>query len=315
LVSGVDVMRDGYIGQFAQPCEYGPGDKHSRVFILGVKNDKIPYPHSIIIYPYRNLGMMKTFVCSILVLSGILFAISAHGQTVGTLSFTYTPVAHSGTWGEKHVLAVWIQDNSDNFIRTKFRYWGNGTDDHLPNWVANSNENVTDATTGPTLTSYSTRSFTWDGSDLSGALLPDGDYKITIEECWSHGSNNVTKSFTFTKNGAESHLTPDDDADFTDVALDWVPSTTGLESIEHTASISVFPNPAKDKIYIDFSSDAKAYHIYIVNTLGQEVYSEKAYMQHSGVKTIDVSAFENGIYFVHVEVNSTIYTIPVVLQK
>jgi len=185
----------------------------------------------------------------------------------------------------------------------------------LPNWKANSNENITDAITGATLTSYSTRTLTWDGTDLSGNLLTDGDYKITIEECWSHGPSNVTKSFTFTKNDTESHLSPEDDGDFTNVTLDWIPSTTGITSIDNTGAFSVFPNPSNNKIYIDFPSNAPACHIYIVNTLGQEVYNEKEYKHQTGVKVIDLSTLQNGIYFVNVEMNSKIYTTPIVLYR
>ncbi len=258
---------------------------------------------------------MRKYPLSLVVFLGLLLPNISYAQTAGTLSFSYTPVAHTGNWGSKHVLAVWIQDSSDSFIRTKFRYWGNGTNDHLPNWKANSNQNVTDAITGATLTSYSTKSFTWDGTDLSGALVPDGDYKVTVEECWSHGSSKVTKSFTFTKNGSESHLAPADDENFTDVALGWVPSTTGIESIEDSDAFSVFPNPAHDKIYIDFHANAQSCSIYIVNTLGQEVYREKENKPHAGIKSIDISNFKNGIYFVKVEMNSRMQTKIIVLSK
>jgi hypothetical protein len=258
---------------------------------------------------------MKNYLSSFAILAGLLLSGISNAQTTGTLTFSYTPVEHTGTWGTKHVLAVWIQYDSDDFIRTKFRYWGNGTDDHLPNWKANSNENITDATTGATLTSYSTRSFTWDGTDLDGILLPDGDYKVTIEECWSHGSSNVTKSFTFSKNETESHLTPEDDADFTAVALDWVPSVTGIEPADNSNIFSVFPNPTSKKIYIDFLSNTFACNISIVNTLGQEVYGEKENTAYSGVKMIDLSTLKNGIYFVNVEVNSKIQTTRIVLLK
>ena len=94
---------------------------------------------------------MNKYVLLLVVLLGLLLPNFSFAQTAGTLSFTFTPVAHSGNWGSKHVLAVWIQNSSDNFIRTKFRYWGNGTNDHLPNWKTNSNQNVTDAITGATL--------------------------------------------------------------------------------------------------------------------------------------------------------------------
>ena len=259
---------------------------------------------------------MKIYLSSFAVLMGLLLSGVSNAQTAGTLSFTYTPVAHSGTWGEKHVLAVWIQDSSDDFIRTKFRYWGNGTNDHLPIWKANSNENITDATTGATLSSYSTRSLTWDGTDLSGTLLPDGDYKVTIEECWSHGdTNKVVKSFTFTKNESESHLTPDDDDDFTAVALDWVPLISGIEPVDHAKPFSVFPNPTSKRIFIDFGSNTSAGNITILNTLGQEVFSEKENIAYSGIKTIDLGSLKNGIYYLSVEVNSNIQTTRIVLVK
>jgi hypothetical protein len=258
---------------------------------------------------------MRNFLFATVVLLGLLLPNLSFAQTAGTLSFSYTPVAHTGNWGSKHVLAVWIQDSSNNFIRTKFRYWGNGTNDHLPNWKTNSNQNVTDATTGATLTSYSTKSLTWDGTDLNGTLLPDGDYKVTIEECWSHGSSKVTKSFTFTKNASESHLTPGDDADFTNVSINWVPSTTGIESIEDSDAFSIFPNPVHDKINIDFHANSQACNINIVNILGQEIYSEKKNETYAGVISIDLSTFNNGIYFVKVEWKSRIQTKTVVLLK
>ena len=258
---------------------------------------------------------MKTYLSSLLVLTGLLLSNISNAQTPGTFTFSYTPVAHAGSWDFQHVLAVWIQYSSDDFIRTKFRYWGNGTNDHLPNWKANSNENVTDATTGATLSSYETRSFTWDGTDLDGTLLPDGDYKVTIEECWSHGDANVTKSFTFTKNESESHLTPDDDGDFTDVTLDWVPLVSGIEPVDNSFKFSVFPNPTSKVISIDFGSNTSAGNITILNSLGQEVYSEKENKAYSGIKTIDLGSLKNGIYYLNVEVNSEIQTTRIVLVK
>lgn len=259
---------------------------------------------------------MKKSLLSLVVLVSLALGQYSNAQTTaGTLSFAFTPVAHSGSWGAKHVLAVWIQDNSSSFIKTKFRYWGNGTNDHLPNWVSNSSQNITDATTGATLTSYTTKSFTWDGTNLSGTLLPDGDYKVTIEECWSHGSSKVTQSFTFTKSGTEVHLAPTDDSNFTNVTLDWIPNNTGIESLEKENNFTIFPNPAENNINIDFKTTSKPCNIYILNTLGQEIYSEKGNKIYSGVKRIDLSSFKNGIYFVNIEQDSKVQTQKIVLLK
>jgi len=258
---------------------------------------------------------MKKHLLSLVILFGFLTPNFLIAQTSGTLSFSFTPVAHTGNWGSKHVLAVWVQDNSNGFIRTEHRYWGNGTNDHLPNWKSNSNQNVVDAVTGPTLSSYTTKSFQWDGTDLSGNLLPDGDYKITIEECWSHGSSKVTKSFTFTKSDAEVHLTPADDANFTDVIIDWVPSTIGIDEMENTKMFSVFPNPTDGKISIDFKETSQNCKITILNNLGQEVYNEEEINTSSGIKTIDISQLKNGIYFLNVELDSKIHTQKIVLFR
>jgi len=258
---------------------------------------------------------MKKILLSLLILLGLFLPNFLIAQTEGTLSFTFTPVAHTGNWGSKHVLAVWIQDISNGFIRTKHRYWGNGTKDELPNWKSNSNQNVVDAVTGPTLTSYATKSFEWDGTDLSGNLLPDGDYKITIEECWSHGSSKVTKSFFFTKSELEQHLTPENDANFTDVIIDWVPSTIGIDEMKNTKMFSVFPNPTDGKISIDFKETSQNCKITILNNLGQEVYNEEEINTSSGIKTIDISQFKNGIYLLNVELDSKIHTQKIVLFR
>lgn len=229
-----------------------------------------------------------------------------NAQTDGTLTVTFTQVAHSGYWGAKHVLAVWIQDNSDAFVKTKMRYWSSETNDHLPNWVANSGQNTVDATTGATLTSYTQRSFTWNAKDINEALVADGDYKITLEETWSHGSGNTTLvSYNFTKNGTESHLTPADNSDFTDVFIDWVPLSSGVSTIENNNLVSIFPNPTKGNIKLNFNKNNKVSRLVIFNSLGMIVHQE-ASNNFSGQKTIDLSSLDNGIYFVEIFSNNEI---------
>lgn len=258
---------------------------------------------------------MKKYLHFVLigVISFLIIPNMANSQTNGTLTFSYTPVAHSGSWGSKHVLAVWIQDGSGGFVKTKFRYWGNGTDDHLPTWKTNSNSNVVDATTGATLSSYVSRSFTWDGKDLNGNLMADGDYKVSIEECWSHGSSKVVKSFTFTKNGTESHVNPPDDSDFTNVSIDWIPAASGVENINEDGLLSVYPNPVNDMVNIDFKTNTKENRIIISNTLGQEIYNEIGII--SGIKTINLNNLKNGIYFVSIELDNKKQTQKIILYR
>jgi len=171
----------------------------------------------------------------------ILFSVNLFAQTSGTFTFSFTPVTMSpGYTGTKNVLAVWIQTSAGAFVKTKIRYAGGGTSDHLPTWSVNAggtagnclsappNPNVTDATTGATLASFTAKTITWDGKNVSGTangtLVADGAYKITIQETWNHGTGGtVTTSFPFTKGPAADHQTPANTANFTNIKLDWVP--------------------------------------------------------------------------------------------
>lgn len=258
---------------------------------------------------------MKKFL---LMLSILMFAnllsinIFAQTYTDGTLTFTFTQTAHSGSWGAKHSLAVWIQNSAGAFVKTKLRYVGNGTKDHLPTWAVNSggtssnatstNCNKTDATTGATLTSYTTRNFTWDGKNVNGSLngttVADGTYKVTIEECWNHGTSGiVVKSYTFTKGTVADNQTPANDANFTNVTLSWTPTSTSVETHTESNEISIFPNPSTGIINVNF---VEATSITVENILGLVVYTEDLSNTNAKNRSIDLTGYANGIYVVNV---------------
>lgn len=244
----------------------------------------------------------------------ICFATSVFGQTSGTLTFTFTEASHSTTYegNAKHALAVWIQTSTGAFVKTKLRYCCNGnTIDHLPTWGANagasagncSSGNKTDATTGATLTSWTTKTITWDGNNVNGTangtLVADGAYKVTIQSTWDHGTaGTVTTSFPFTKGPTADHQTPTNTVNFTGIKLDWVPAAgTGVSDISVNSDINVYPNPSQGRFNIDYKT---ASSIRVVNTLGVVVYEEKVEQGIAGTRNIDLSNFANGIYFVNV---------------
>lgn len=236
---------------------------------------------------------------------------SIFAQTPGVLTFTFTPTSHNGYSGTKNVLAVWIQTSSGGFVKTKIRRVGNGTKDHLPTWSVNaggsagnamsSSCNMTDASTGATLSSFTTKTITWDGKNVNGTsngtVVTDAVYKVTIQETWDHGgSGTVLKSYTFTKGPNADHQTPANDANFTNITLDWVPSTnTGVESISENPGIAVYPNPTNGIFNVDYT---KASNIKVINTLGAIVFEEKVEAFTSGSKSIDLTNLANGIYFI-----------------
>lgn len=268
------------------------------------------------------------------ILSGIFLAVclsvSAFAQTAGTLTFSFTPAAKSpGYEGTKNYLAVWIQTNTGAFVKAKLRYASKEVD-HLPTYAVNSGGtagnctatacNKTDATTGATLASFTAKKITWDGKNVNGTAngttVADGVYKITIEECWNHGTTGtVVKSYTFTKGPNPDHQTPASDANFSGVVIDWLPaSTTGIdETNSENPEIAVYPNPSTNGIFnVDFN---KASDIKIINTLGIVVYNEKVDQAGSGTRSIDLSNFANGIYMINVIDGNASSNYKVILNK
>ncbi|MBN2669715.1 MAG: DUF2271 domain-containing protein [Bacteroidales bacterium] len=254
--------------------------------------------------------MKQIYTMSLSIL--MLLSFSLKSQTEGSLTVSFTQVAHSGMWGAKHVLAVWIQDENGSFVKTKMRYWGTGTNDHLPIWLANSNGNTIDATTGATLTSYTTRSFVWNGKDVNNNTVPDGTYKVTIEECWSHGTTgNASVTYTFTKSGSDLIVTPSDDANFTNVNIHWEPTNTGTSEIISN-KVDIFPIPANENINIQLPKGSINTSIEIVSLSGKTAFKRRVYGE--GLIQIPVYNWESGLYLVRINSDKSNYVSKIVVQ-
>lgn len=249
-------------------------------------------------------------------------------QTDGTLTFSYTPTSHTGYDGTKNVLAVWIQTNAGGFVKTKLRYAGNNTSDHLPTWAVNAGGtasnclatacNKTDATTGATLANFTAKTITWDGKGVNGTsngtTVADGVYKVTIQSTWNHGTTGTTTvSYSFTKGPTAVHLTPTGDANFSNIKLDWVPtSTTSIDAVDADPGVSIYPNPSDGIFNINYT---KANNIRVVNMLGSILSEEKVSESAPGTKNIDLSGFANGIYWINVSNTEGSKNYKVILNK
>ncbi|MFA7274157.1 MAG: T9SS type A sorting domain-containing protein [Crocinitomicaceae bacterium] len=266
---------------------------------------------------------------------------STLAQTPGTLTFTYTqpqPTTPSLNQGVKNVLAVWIEDASGNFIKTRYRFVGSSTKDHLPTWAVkaggtagnatSANCNVTDATTGATRgastspTAYGTKTVTWDGQNVSGSVngvvVPDGVYKVWVESSWHDaGSNNHNEiiSFSFTKGPAPDHQTPAGDNYINTVVLDWNPNTVaGIEETEADLAIAtIYPNPSAGIFTVESNENVKMIEVF--NTLGMLVF-KKEVASNGQTEQIDLSNFNEGIYMFSVSnQNGRVTNYHVVLSK
>ena len=256
-----------------------------------------------------------------------------HAQTAGTLTFTWNqpqPTSPAPNAGIKNVLAVWIENSSGTFIKTKYRFVSSTTKDHLPTWAVKSGGaltnattttcNTTDAISGATCTStttttgttptgsirptaFGTKTITWDAKNVvgttNGTVVADGDYKVWIESSWvDSGSNNHNElvSFTFTKGPTPLHLTPAGDTYVNTIVLDWAPQVASTQDLKSSEpSVVIYPVPSSGVFNIDLKNQVN--DIKVFNLLGQIILTEKLEANNvDTTKQIDLSGFTNGSY-------------------
>jgi hypothetical protein len=244
-------------------------------------------------------------------------------QTTGTVSLAFSQTPHTSYQGTKNVMAVWIETSTGTFIKTRARNAGGGTSDHLAVWAVKAggsagncmaaNCNVLGATTGATLSNFGNRNFSWDGTDASGNVVPDGTYKIIVESTWNHGSAaTTTRAYTFVKGPAQDVQTPASDANFTNITLAWNPASSGLVDKTPEMVVTVQPNPSANGVFnVEFNY---ATRISATNLAGEEVYAEDVKMNEVS-KEVNLSKMSSGVYFICVTNGSTVSKHKIVINK
>lgn len=268
-------------------------------------------------------------IYKLLLVALLIGSATLNAQTAGSMSFTFTTPKHTtGNYNTSgnYVLAVWIEScatcgagttvGTSTFIKTNLRYWAGGTNDHLPTWNSKSGASTTGATTGATQSTFTARTVTWDGKNAAGAtLLADGNYRVCIQETWGHSTATATRYFPFVKGPAVYTNTADVTADtnFTGISLTWTP-TLASDTFTKGPEVVVYPNPSKGIFNLDLKSQVK--NITVVNTLGAIVFEENIDNSNTiTTKTIDLSSFTNGVYFINVSDDNGSSSYKVVLEK
>lgn len=245
---------------------------------------------------------------------------SLNAQTVGTLTFKLGDKTHSSTYsGTKRCLGVWIEQNTTGttwvFVKSLAAYGKNTQTNHLPTWKAASASNTTGVSSTSTL-SWSSgvlQTLTWNGQNVAGTVVTDGNYRVAVEETWDHGTTNTAvEYFPFTKGTASVSLTPTS-TNFNSVTLTWQ-APLATDSFTKSPEAIVYPNPSKGVFNIDFKSDVN--NIKVVDILGKVIYNEDIKETTAlTTKNIDMSRFNNGIYLVRVSNDNGTSTYKVLLEK
>lgn len=247
---------------------------------------------------------MKKNLLSLLILS--LLASSLNAQTSGSLTVTTTTSEAGGNYSPRNIVAIWVEDNAGNFVKTLLAY-ANNRKTHLNTWqastaAAGSEYNTVDAITGSTKSNHGTRTCSWDGTDFEGTDMADGTYYIWMELTDKNSTGNYS-SFAFTKGEEQENITPLNEPSFSAIEIDWLPSTIGIGDEILSSDFKIFPNPTPGIFTI---TGKKIVDVKITNANGQLIYQ--------GSPDVDISEQSEGIYFILIETEEGSVTKKIIKQ-
>ena len=93
---------------------------------------------------------------------------------------------------------------------------------------------------------------------------------------------------------------------------------TGIKENENVSFLSVYPNPAKDNVAINFElKNETKVNIEITDLSGKTVYTQNAGSQQTGKNTVSINTttFSNGIYLVNFVTDNGVVTEKLVINK
>jgi len=146
--------------------------------------------------------------------------------TACSLAVTVTTVSNGGSYSPKNVGAIWVENSSRTFVKS-LDVWAATRIKHLTLWnsataAAGLPSNKVDAITGATLSSNQTHNVSWNCTNTTGAIVPDGDYYVLFEMD-DDNSTGPNASVAFTKGPTATHLTPANARNFTGISLAFTP--------------------------------------------------------------------------------------------
>jgi len=146
----------------------------------------------------------------------IVFQLTVAGQS---LQFSYTTASDNGPFSPNHVLAVWIEDSSRNFIKS-LKVMGTEKNKYLYTWKEKSGNNSLNAISGATLSSHKPDNITWDFRDLNEDIVSDGSYELVVEFTDKNEQGPMVR-IPFNKGKEDVHLKVADEEYFKDMVLEY----------------------------------------------------------------------------------------------
>lgn len=243
-------------------------------------------------------------------------------ETTGTLSFSVTTANHGGEYAPKNIIAIWVT-TADGTLVKSLKVMAAQRKSKLIKWLAASGGNTVDAVTGPTLTSNQTHSVSWDCTNTSGMVVPDGNYIIHVEFTDNDFQGPIA-SFDFAKSPSLVHLNPSDLTYFKNISLSFVPdpNTIGNTDVK-PKDINVFPNPFSNSTSIRFFiSELDMAQFEIFDMAGTSVYRldrSNFVLGHNSIswngKDRQGTDLPAGVYFCILKADKKVYHTKIILNR
>jgi hypothetical protein len=223
------------------------------------------------------------YILTLILFFFAVFNLSA--QTAGQLSVTVNTVSYGGSYSPHNVVAIWVQSKTGTFIKTLLAYAG-VRKAYLSSWATAtaSTYNTVDAITGATQTSHGTRICSWNGKNQTGTVLGDDTYNVVME--MTEGGSNKVGVFAIKKGSVQQTITPANVSGFSNITIKWTPVSTGIEDVKSDKLYSIYPNPAKNTLFIN-GFDIK--EVQILTLKGNFLFTTKD--NHLDVTTLSKGAY------------------------
>ncbi|MEA3447236.1 MAG: DUF2271 domain-containing protein [Bacteroidota bacterium] len=235
--------------------------------------------------------------------AAIFLSMALQAQTQGELTVNVTTSNAGGQYAPRHIVAVWVEDDSGNFVKTLMAY-ANVQIQYLLAWQTSTSAsgdtyNTTDAITGATLTQHATRICSWDGTDVSGNITSDGTYKVCFELTDKNQAGNYAE-YSFTKGNTAESITPADAPSFNSLSIDWSPNTS-ICLTDKPSKLGLFPNPAHKNIRLNMDNLTPGnIQVIVYNTLGSMVINKSIQITANKVTNLNVSFLVDGTYLIRI---------------
>ncbi|MEE1323046.1 MAG: T9SS type A sorting domain-containing protein [Bacteroidales bacterium] len=136
--------------------------------------------------------------------------------------------------------------------------------------------------------------------NIEGLLMDWRSYTMAMDpmpnvrlRCYEHNEECLYSDFSFDESIYDCYT----------------PLYTGLEENETQNNILLYPNPAKERLYINTSIPIK--QMTICNLLGQEI---QKYNMTEKTSSIDISGLKEGVYFVKLYTEKVVHTTKIIKE-